>query len=1143
MNRLKKYSFKLLKDEAYDKDAFEDQTHEKIAESIFNLIKNEDKGISIGLEGQWGSGKTLIISILHKKLQKDNNLTPLISFDAWAHEGDHLRRIFLESLIKKLQTDKEIPKLKELGEKISNRKKIINITTKQSTTSFGLWLTISLFLLPIGVSFLSKVEFSKISFNGSPYWLFISGFILSVNWLIVLIGNFFYWFVKEKGKLKNIFKLKNWAFLQKNATQDITQEVSEEEERSSIEFERYFEEIIQITFNDLKKEKLVLVIDNLDRVDARDSLKIWSTLQTFLQQRNQPGNKKSWFDKIWIIVPYDPSGLKALWENNLHNNEQHNNQQKSKSFFDKCFQLRIDVPKPIFSGWEKFTNDMMKDSLINWEQEDKDELIRILRMTRKSLDDIPTPREIKNYINQVGFLVSQWQNMFPISSIAYFVCWRELEHTDVNDIRKELVNKNLINISHLSLLPDSCIKDLAGLVFGVSPEKGEQLLLGVAISKSILEENEKILIDLSEKHNRGFWSVFYYHFDHSTMELDYVLKVAKVIYKSIWDKHHNKCIYLIKKIINVNFPIKSDKIKWPENEIENYFCLMEICRSNKNFIKKTYNYLLTCLKATLKSEENIKWSDVLINLSKIVKKVINIDQSISKEIIDELKLKNLIPWSMASNSENLDLYKWFSPPKTITDEIANEIKTDQPLIEGLLGTIEYTINTGIINGWDTVLNKSQEYINQNNGNYSNQSDDIFKIVNMLAFKMNNLLESVKKIILSGQYNNLFWHRRTQNIIEVPLLSGFILKTELHSITIPEMGNSQNGFTEIKNFWININTDYAKKIIEEIKKYKLWTFLWELGKDSQNQLVGEIITLAFDDPDATDFFNIKDGLSKISYYITLIPDDDKSDEKVHTLVKKLINHSPLEQEIIEKDDLDIIKYSYELYIIADTTNKEQVIDKLSKDLNSVSKETWEKAFIDDYYLIFLALKVKEKKAEFYLKNDYLEAIIDFAKDINVDSIKLSDWQKEHWTNFISLMNSSFQKHYKSKITEYLCKQKLAVSPEFFNLNEKYFLNAEILEETKIMQDCLEKFIKDKDYERLSWLNIILFKAKRKKFKPDKNFSDVISKPFNDLYREQKDEQENKAIIKQLAEKFNVNLVQKVTLTDDKKDELITKKDKS
>jgi hypothetical protein len=76
--------------------------HRRIAEAIFELIDSEPGGVAIGLEGDWGSGKSTIIKLLDGHLAESQSPRKLIVFNAWAHEGDPLRRTFLESLIHEL---------------------------------------------------------------------------------------------------------------------------------------------------------------------------------------------------------------------------------------------------------------------------------------------------------------------------------------------------------------------------------------------------------------------------------------------------------------------------------------------------------------------------------------------------------------------------------------------------------------------------------------------------------------------------------------------------------------------------------------------------------------------------------------------------------------------------------------------------------------------------------------------------------------------------------------------------------------------------------------------------------------------------------------------------------------------------------
>ncbi|MBL4613316.1 MAG: hypothetical protein JKY27_00355, partial [Magnetovibrio sp.] len=99
--------FHILHDQPEANDAF--GPHGSIATTLANLIKSpqpvseegQNDGYFIALEGKWGSGKSSIIQML--KGQLDQETSPVIIFDAWAHSGDHLRRVFLEVLIQQLQ--------------------------------------------------------------------------------------------------------------------------------------------------------------------------------------------------------------------------------------------------------------------------------------------------------------------------------------------------------------------------------------------------------------------------------------------------------------------------------------------------------------------------------------------------------------------------------------------------------------------------------------------------------------------------------------------------------------------------------------------------------------------------------------------------------------------------------------------------------------------------------------------------------------------------------------------------------------------------------------------------------------------------------------------------------------------------------
>tara|TARA_B100000949_G_C14268089_1_gene446003 strand:- start:967 stop:1683 length:717 start_codon:yes stop_codon:yes gene_type:complete len=71
--------------------------HERIVKTLRTIISNSPESFTIGLYGDWGSGKSTIISSLQNELKQDK--IPLVLFDVWKHEGDALRRTFLNTVV------------------------------------------------------------------------------------------------------------------------------------------------------------------------------------------------------------------------------------------------------------------------------------------------------------------------------------------------------------------------------------------------------------------------------------------------------------------------------------------------------------------------------------------------------------------------------------------------------------------------------------------------------------------------------------------------------------------------------------------------------------------------------------------------------------------------------------------------------------------------------------------------------------------------------------------------------------------------------------------------------------------------------------------------------------------------------------
>jgi hypothetical protein len=144
---------RLLDDDPAIRDAFGDEKgngpHERLAIAIAELVTAVDEpgGKILGIEGKWGAGKTTVVNLLRKIVEAKTGFA-FLSFDAWAHEGDPLRRTFLESLSTQLQNYKWVDATawNKRREELSGRRRVETSTNSSKPTTLAKALAVSLFI-------------------------------------------------------------------------------------------------------------------------------------------------------------------------------------------------------------------------------------------------------------------------------------------------------------------------------------------------------------------------------------------------------------------------------------------------------------------------------------------------------------------------------------------------------------------------------------------------------------------------------------------------------------------------------------------------------------------------------------------------------------------------------------------------------------------------------------------------------------------------------------------------------------------------------------------------------------------------------------------------------------------------------------
>lgn len=342
--------------------------HRDLAGSLVRTIVNCPTPFTIGLFGKWGTGKTTILNMVRSGL--DTTTIAVVNFDVWKHEVDSLRGTFLKEIVKQLKDKKQ----KHLSQKFK-------LTEKLDTT----------------VSIEYQSQFADKSKLGPLCLLSVIAILLTT--LIYLLwpqflGN--YLSILLSGSLVSGFML--WMLQQALTTEKIKK--TTDRLRDPHEFEREFKNIIK----KITAEKLIVIIDNLDRTSHEKAVELLSTVKTFLEQ-----------ERCIFLIACDDEAIKKHLESVYIKGIGDKNQTPFDvdEFLRKFFNASIQIPDFIDTELQTYTEDLLKQTAVP--QFDSTDVAYVI--TNAFRDN---PRQIKQFINTLlaHFLLSEERENSPSPTIV-----------------------------------------------------------------------------------------------------------------------------------------------------------------------------------------------------------------------------------------------------------------------------------------------------------------------------------------------------------------------------------------------------------------------------------------------------------------------------------------------------------------------------------------------------------------------------------------------------------------------------------------------------------------------------------------------------------------------------------------------------
>lgn len=369
-----------------NEDLFTGNGHLASALAIKQTLEQQSEIKILGLEGELGAGKSSIIKMLESKLDSSYKF---IYFDISTYYHNSFKSEFIKhfsnSLINSFNeninsNNIELATNKALGK---------TFVYKKETQSNISWLV---FIFAISIIFSVRyfndalnIFISTIGswFGNKPYTPSFDATVtclLGLSPLITIAANSLCNVIR-KNKTRKINSIGD--LLKRNSADTITETLMVNKDVGGFELKEAFEEMLkEIPTNNV----IVLILDNIDRIEKDKLGEIWSDIDIFSNVNSK---------NLKIILPFSERHVsKALNKEDA---------TEGREYISKKLPVVFKAPPVVTANWRELFNSIWNDSIQNYDGLEQSK--NLISTWMKSGHQI-TPRFIKRHINDIASILS-----------------------------------------------------------------------------------------------------------------------------------------------------------------------------------------------------------------------------------------------------------------------------------------------------------------------------------------------------------------------------------------------------------------------------------------------------------------------------------------------------------------------------------------------------------------------------------------------------------------------------------------------------------------------------------------------------------------------------------------------------------------
>ena len=429
-----------------------------ISDAIVKHIKDYDREYTdgglmprvIGLEGKWGSGKSNII----KQLSENESLTNdyhLIEFDAWAYQEDEYRISLMEHITNKLSLEE----LEKAGEYCELLRKALS-HEEYEETKFEPHISGLLFGLIGTIAFTSLFGFILSWFPDNDHYRWCRLFFVVLPWVVLSI---YTW--SQRKNIEDLLVVFENAIRNGATTKSVyTREPSVSDLRVWLS-----------KVSELCGKKLIVVIDNMDRLSKEKLKKLWSMIHIFANNEEMAN--------AWIVIPYDEQKLKEVIDGDY------------KQYIRKTIPVTITVGEPIVSDVRDVFDGLYKKAFGENEPN-----ISYIRALFGVTNDSFSIRDIIYFINSMVTVKRQFEG-FSLVSIALYVIMED----EIKERPYKVLMEDCFASKYATRVPvtEDNRSEVAAIVYHVLKDDAMQVVYENAIDHAVMGDDNLSTEDIKDK--------------------------------------------------------------------------------------------------------------------------------------------------------------------------------------------------------------------------------------------------------------------------------------------------------------------------------------------------------------------------------------------------------------------------------------------------------------------------------------------------------------------------------------------------------------------------------------------------------------------------------------------------------------------